>query len=115
MSRFVVILIGVASFSMASVWNNLQTRKLQYEITETQKELRRERRSYTQVRIQFEQLRSPVRLRQMMEKKKKQLISKRKPGNQRLTPHEMKRVIRQRRLVSGTESGHVRYAIKVGQ
>jgi hypothetical protein len=51
----------------------------------------------------------------MMEKKKKQLISKRKPGNQRLTPHEMKRVIRQRRLVSGTESGHVRYAIKVGQ
>lgn len=115
MSRFVVILTGLAVFSMAGVWNNLQTRRIQYEITEKQKELRRERRSYKQVRITYEQLRSPVRLRNMIEEQQQDLISKSKSGRQLLTPHEMKRVIRQRRLVSGTENAHPRYAIKVGQ
>ncbi len=115
MSRVIVILTGLTVFSMATVWNNLQIRKLQYRITETQKELRRERRSYKQVRLQFEQLRSPVRLRNMMKKRKLNLISTSESGHQLLTPHEMKRVIRQRRLVSGKESEGAQYAIRVGQ
>lgn len=115
MSRIVLLLTGLAVVSMASVWNNLQTRKLQYEITEKQKELRRERRNYKQVRIEYERLRSPIRLRNMIDKQKRNLISKSQSGQQLLTPHEMKRVIRERRLVSGTESQHSRYAIKLGQ
>lgn len=98
-----LIVTGLAAVSMFCVWNNLQVRKLQYEIAETQKELRRARRSYKQVWVRYEKRRSPVRLRKMMEKRKINLISSSRAGAHRLTPYQMKQVIHQRRLVSGTK------------
>lgn len=98
MVRFFLIVSGIAIGAITCVWSNLQVRRVQYEITEVKKELRRERRSYKQVRIQFEKLRSPSRLQKLREKENLNFVSRSRAQTQQLTPGQMRKVIRRKRL-----------------
>lgn len=104
MGRVIFLTTAITLFALSCVWSNLQVRRLQYEITDAQKELRREYRSYKQMRIRYEQLRSPARLQELKKRDGFDFISKSKARRQRLTPGEMRRVIRRRRLVSGVNN-----------
>lgn len=98
MVRFFLIVSGIALGAITCVWSTLQVRRVQYELTEVKKELRRERRSYKQVRIQFEKLRSPSRLQNLKEKENLNFVSKSRARTQQLTPGQMREVIRRKQL-----------------
>lgn len=114
MSRVIMIIIGMTIGGLACVWNNLQVRALQYDITETKKELRRARRSYKQVRVEFEKLRSPSRLQDLREEEQLNFVSRKRARAQQLTPQQMREVIRKQKL-AGTNDMDVRLPVEEGQ
>ncbi len=66
--RVLVCIVGLTLFGLACVWQNLQNRQLQYDITSVRKELREAHRRQTQLRVRLERLRSPARLRSLRER-----------------------------------------------